>query len=1845
MILAIRKSVFTRGISVTLILVMTFTMIVPINGYTLTGGPAQPEFSSFTPIGTSDMVNLSSGDFSYNIPIMDIGGFPISLAYNSGITTDQEASWVGLGWDLSIGQINRQMRGIPDDFEGDEMTYENSLKPNKTWGASFKFNPTFFGAELPDGGGVLDTSGQFALTLTAQYNNYTGFSLSPSFGVSYDINKSLKIGGDVSSDENGLSLSPSLNYNTKSKIEEGKTRDLKSNIGVAFNSREGLSKVNVSALVVDKERKDKSKTKGIRRQKGTANIGSDISFVNNVYTPITQPGLNTTNFKFKAAIGTEIFGAEIQGDLSGFGSVQKISKKQKQRKVRAFGYEHTHQATKKDVKDFNREKDAGSFSVNTNNLPLSNHSYDIYSVKGQGVSGTFRPYRSQIGYVNDPVSRNYNNGGALGAEGDLGNLVHAGIDYNQTTSQGYSGVWKIQNEAKDELEANSSNQEQFYEEVYFKNVGDLSADHDITKLGALSNKFADNRPIRLGIGITPHARQLKAEFQQKEASNNTSYSSVAFGQADTYRDNRAQRNQNLLKVRKDEVDLDNGDQLLGFLTNSHAKDHHTAGYIVTRNDGARYIYGQALYNTQKEEVSFAVGDGNAIDHAKGQVTYNHGTDNSLNNSKGLDHFYSRVSTPAYAHTYLLTLLVSTDYSDLTGDGPTDDDLGSYTKFTYTDPVNYQWKVPCGTNIANYNEGLKTDKNDDRGSYLYGQKEIRYIEKIETKTHIAFFYTLSRDDARGVTGEEGTIGGVKKQRLKRIELYSKEDLDDNGVLKTGAVPIKTAHFDYKYTLCPGTPNSSAANGGKLTLDRVYFTYRNSNMGKYSAYKFNYPENASENPTYHLKGYDIWGGYKEEPASGDPTNPEFNYVEQNTQQDLTDLQNNVRAWTLKSIELPSGGTIEIEYESDDYAYVQDKKAMRMFKVCGAGNELIPSSPESYRLFGLPQNVNNTKEATYLYIKLPDEDVSITGPEFVDQYLADIIKNQERLVQFRFMLNMTKAGGQNSALANNKDQDYVSGYFELDTEDGQCGVFTNSGTAYGRIALRLVPMEGGFGADVNPIAKAGWQFGRSQLSKYIYGHPDQDEGIAPAEILEDVILLFDNLLDIFTGPNGTLRRKKIARRFDPKRSWIRLSNPNGHKKGGGSRVKSIKMHDNWDEMSSVGSNQYYGQEYSYELTDGTSSGVATYEPIGSKENPFVQPVFTHVRKLLAPDIHNYIEKPFGESFFPSPTVTYSRVEVKNLERKTATKQVKSHATGKVITEFYTSKDFPVLTDQTNIDVRDDGGGIISSILNINNFKSTYLSQGYVIHINDMDGKMKSQRVYGEGQATPISGADYLYNEYPASTSNLPASHLFSNNRGKLNNTVYTLDKDGYLKSNTIGVETDITNDFREKRSSTQIVGVNGNVGSVIAFIPVVVPAPFPTFALHRDKIRMASTTKVINTFGLLKETIAYDAGARVSTKNLVWDDQTGEVLVTETTNEYDESYYSFNYPAFWYYDGMGAASRNAGIELEITGMGLPSGQYSVQGQTIMDFLYEGDEVLLYNTATANQKKYGWVKPIGVSGVTQIIDRNGIPIGGMNRLKVIRSGRRNLMGTSMASVTLQENPVDIILAAPGDKIPTSFLRYDLNLSTANDEKVINAGSVEFSDDWIWDEGEECGCNLPNENTSIINEFVFNRKGVWRALRSYLYLTGREHTRKNTTANTLPDPRQDGFYTAFKPYYFINGSGNWDKPQPGLSDWTSTSTVTRYSPYGFELENKDALNRYSSAQYGYNFKFPMAVSANSKYSQMGFDGFEDYTFSGVGCAQFNFFNEMSGTGSTISSGESHTGKYSIKVPQGQKVEKIITVE
>ncbi|HTA63070.1 MAG TPA: hypothetical protein VK835_11470, partial [Bacteroidia bacterium] len=190
-----------------MILTLLFQVVFPSVSMALTGGPSQPEVASFTPVGTSEMVDPFSGDFTYNIPLMDVDGYPVNISYHSGILMDQEATWVGLGWNINPGVINRMMRGIPDDFSGESITKEFNMKPNVTIGIIDGGGIEFAGFDLPFGIG---------LDYSLHFNNYTGIGLDQTFaghvGASaggVDGTASL---GITSSSDNGLTLQPNIGF-------------------------------------------------------------------------------------------------------------------------------------------------------------------------------------------------------------------------------------------------------------------------------------------------------------------------------------------------------------------------------------------------------------------------------------------------------------------------------------------------------------------------------------------------------------------------------------------------------------------------------------------------------------------------------------------------------------------------------------------------------------------------------------------------------------------------------------------------------------------------------------------------------------------------------------------------------------------------------------------------------------------------------------------------------------------------------------------------------------------------------------------------------------------------------------------------------------------------------------------------------------------------------------------------------------------------------------------------------------------------------------------------------------------------------------------------------------------------------------------------------------------------------------------------------------------------------------------------------------------------------------------------------------------------------------------------
>src|SRR5258706_3549454 len=164
----------TSGAGATLLLALFF-LFFSRPAASLTNGPTPPEVQGFAPAEQQDLVELFSGDFQYSIGLLEVpgpgGSYPIGLSYRSGISMEQEASWVGLGWTLNPGSITRQMRGLPDDFDatkGDRVITRRDVRPNQTFGLGLDGDIEIYAADPSVGLGL-------SAGFKAYYKPYPGF--------------------------------------------------------------------------------------------------------------------------------------------------------------------------------------------------------------------------------------------------------------------------------------------------------------------------------------------------------------------------------------------------------------------------------------------------------------------------------------------------------------------------------------------------------------------------------------------------------------------------------------------------------------------------------------------------------------------------------------------------------------------------------------------------------------------------------------------------------------------------------------------------------------------------------------------------------------------------------------------------------------------------------------------------------------------------------------------------------------------------------------------------------------------------------------------------------------------------------------------------------------------------------------------------------------------------------------------------------------------------------------------------------------------------------------------------------------------------------------------------------------------------------------------------------------------------------------------------------------------------------------------------------------------------------------------------------------------------------------
>jgi hypothetical protein len=1835
------------------------------------GGPSQPEMGSFKSVNVKDLVNLFTGQFNYNIPLLDVGGYPVNLYYNGEIGLEQDASWVGLGWNINPGTISRNMRGIPDDFNGqDSLIQIQNVKPNITWGIN-----TTADAELV---GIKFLGASASLTLGVSFNNYLGpaLSLGVKDGIEFNIancalseksDLGLGVSADLSaslSSRSGLTLSPSASLTASVFTGE---RSYSAGLGLAtsYNSRTGIKSLQISEQATANRYVAKYaylSDLGIYTSDGGNNVtnsatvhGSTISFSRPSYTPSMRIPMVNNAFSGLFQLGLGIFGGYGSVAVEAFQQTSKVNPAQIRQSKAMVGYMYYDQATTNPnaVTDFTRFNDR-EVTPNTPIISAPQYTYDVFTISGEGTGGSVRAYRNDLGYVRDNATSSQDQSEGVGA--DIGPPGHFGANYNEVKTPSTIGEWGAGNKLHAAIPFTGPTANGNFENVYFRNPGESTVidPNAYTRLGGTNL-------VRFELDGDPHNPNIEPILDSFSTGGvKTGTVSTVNSTLPSTREKRTQVIDFLTASDATLVGLDKqiksynsttildptADTLL--YTNiprigGYRQGHHISQINVTESDGKRYVYGIPVYNTKQQDFTFTVNESNlATPGVSDTVVYQPAEQSPLSNpavqggTGSRDGYAEITQTPAYAHSFLLSGLLSPDYVDVTGNGITDDDLGSAVKFNYTQVnATHRWRTPAGSYTANFNAGTRSQVKDDKGMVTYGERESWYLHSIESKTMIAIFKLESRNDGKGVTDSTGGINAAdnSSMALQEIDLYSKSDLKQNGL--AGAKPIKTVHFSYSYTLCQGTRDN--VSGGKLTLDSIYFTFNGQNRSNKDKYAFSYVDsvgNGNEtlfgNPNYTFNASDRWGIYK--PANLNPAglrNSDFPYTPQNQLGSAPvkpALDTNAAAWSLKRILLPSGGQLEIGYESGDYGYVQNLRAMDMMTVAGFGSSPTAMSNRLYDILG-----SGIRENNYLFVNVPV--ACHSANDVYQKYLQGVSQ-----LSVKLPVNMP-AG-----------MEWVPSYATIDSSISAGYGMVDSTTIW----IKLAEVNG-----IGPLSLTAVEYLKEQLPAEAFPGYDVSQGSGLEQIADALVGMLDGLKSAFSDPLTFLRSQGMAQTVQLNECFARLNDPDGIKYGGGQRVKCIKLKDNWQVMTGQ-FNSVYTQTYDYTTTevfnDSTrtiSSGVASYEPgIGGDENPFQTIVQVEDKLPLGPTSYGAVEMPVLEPFFPAPVVGYSQVTVRSLTSLAPGSQQKSmSAIGRQVTEFYTAKDYPVYYSNTPIDPSTDLEAHDASTTNFfyqYAFDSRALSQGFLVAINDMHGKMKSQSSYAANDTT--LRVNYTQNFYRNTGVN-GLSELF--------NFVASATGGGITTGN-LGIDIELMTDTRQFTVNSSSLDVQGQVDLFPVILPFWLPFIWPVAGSSENNYRAVTTTKVISYHSVLDSVVVYDKGSAVSTKNLLYDGETGMVVVTRANNEFDQPVFTTNYPAWWAYNGMGPAYQNTEVRYNNPSVPLNFTSGLLVGGTFNTALLEsGDELLVTSPNPQGPACPGASPPLTMLWVLDLnknnppfpvttpsfifIDSAGNPYTNTNvtGLRVIRSGRRNMLDQNVATVTSMVSP---IVMSGSSQV----------LSVGVGSNVISATATDFSEKWqndidafptftLVNNPSTCTSTLTQQCNgtlleSAVNPYRRDLLGDFRPQGNLVFYGSRNDSNIAVGTN-LP---QNGFLANFTPYWSFNTSDQL-VPNTTSSLWLQNTQTTRYNAKGLELETKNALNIHTAAQYGYNKSVPVAITQNASYYQTAYEGFEDLNFSQTVDASTSSpcpvrqigFSSMPNTylvDTDTTSFNAHTGKYVLGV-------------
>lgn len=705
--------------SITIHLILTgFFLLVANYSTGQNTGPLSPETHSFEPAESSSLVDPLTGDLTYVLPLLTVpgpeGGYPIVASYHSGVAVDQESSWVGLGWNVNVGAINRYVNVTPDDSKNylsstivtdfpftkrrisgglNVNAYGISLGVGFNWQDGKGFTSMSFNGGIEQASGSLTIGDEVGIGVSAK-----GYSI----GIS---NRSFKASGgtpigSIAISNYGASIGNGIK-GVNGRIGIDSRVGLHGSLGVSIGmagmnvsmSSAGTS-INGTGIMTAFQRNIQPVLKSdYSKRTIQRNENYNFYFASMRYQEIQHKfSLRNINTVFRQGV---LYSNETQQDVPLSGGRQSTTVSMDAYKG-MFDHNEPH--------DQNRQELSPAYEM----LAM-----DQFTVSGQGINGSFKARIAENAHV-------FTQGRIVNAFED-----NQGDPFTLEDEVIYYGNTRTFDNGKDKIH------------FYFDgtNTGHLKAKE--STVSSLGSTTSSNPLDGLDNALTSQQLDITAGT---ESAYNASIHRTENGEYISYYTN-------------DEIVNDPSDIIDAYpiMDRSDAGSFDPDGigaFSIVKKDGMRYNYSIPVYQFEKM-----------------------GWDRIDNESSSKTQF---IDFGMFAYTWLLTSVTGPDFVDNGNGYPDEEDYGYWVRFDYgkwTD--SYIWMTP--TSLGSESQaGMESDEEEyeidgvDHLRKTFGRKQIYYLNSVKTRSHTALFVKSLREDGLGAKVNYSDGGPV----------LSLDDIDNN-----------------------------------------------------------------------------------------------------------------------------------------------------------------------------------------------------------------------------------------------------------------------------------------------------------------------------------------------------------------------------------------------------------------------------------------------------------------------------------------------------------------------------------------------------------------------------------------------------------------------------------------------------------------------------------------------------------------------------------------------------------------------------------------------------------------------------------------------------------------------------------------------------------------------------------------------------------------------------------------------------------------------------------------------------------------------------------------------------------